>query len=106
MKIKIALLFVLTTTCFAVESNDVKAMMLQFQEKGLLQGTDIKQANKNLDNITPEQWAQINALVNSYGSDQHRMPASNDINEASQRVNTESKEFKDISNKLRLILSQ
>lgn len=102
MKILILSLLVSSFT-LAVDKNDVKIMMQQFEEKGLLQGVDLKQAEQNLENISPQQWKQINSIVQG-SSGVMRSPASNNIDSASQKVDTNSKEYQEINKKLRMIL--
>ena len=95
--------FLVSTITFAVDKNDVKIMMQQFEEKGLLQGVDLKQAEQRLENISSEQWKQINSMVKG-SNGVMRTPASNNIDSAAQNVDTNSKEYQEVNKKLRMIL--
>lgn len=91
-----------------VDSQTVSKMLQQFQDKGILNAEQAEAAKSKLNQITPDQWAQIRKQAESMKAE-GRVPAqttTNNVDAAAKMIDPNSPEFKETMGKLKGILDQ
>lgn len=91
-------------SAFAIDESDVSQMLNQFGQKGIISKEELKKAQAELGNISPEKWKKINNYANSQMNKRGRTPSSNNIDEAAAQIDTDSVEFKQTMQDLKKIM--
>lgn len=89
-----------------VDQAAVNKMLQQFQAKGILNAEQAQEAKTKLQQITPDQWAQIRKQAEQMKAE-GRVPAAqttNDVDAAAQMLDPNSPEFQQTMDKLKGIL--
>ncbi|GEM_PF-4984808 len=109
MTAKLLVLLTLLFCSLSSSATDPKAvndMLEQFQAKGILNQDQAKEAQIKLNQITPEQWAQIRKQAQLMQT-QGRVPSQetqNSVDAAAGLIDTNSPAFQKTMNEMKSIL--
>lgn len=100
--------FLTSTPLFAQNKADVESMLSQFVQSGVINAQQAGQANVKLQQLTPQQWADIKARAHQMkNSGQFKnISTPNTLGSATQNIDTSSAQFQQVMDQMKKAIEQ
>lgn len=107
----LAILWMIFSLCFnsvamAVDPKEVEKMVAEFEKNGLIPEGEGARVRREIQNITPQQWKEIESLATQYQEQMNSPDVKNNLPNAVQHINTDSDTFKKMTGELEKIMKE
>lgn len=96
----------LSYVSFAIDSQDVEKMVVEFEKSGIIPESEGKMVREEMRKLTPQQWKEIEGIAQQYQKQMNSPNVQNNLGNAVQHVNTDSDQFRNISSDLEKVMKQ
>lgn len=95
-----------TFTAYALEKKDVIKMVDEFVKNGLIPAQEGQKVLKKLNDMNDSDWKKINKVADNQKNAKPHLnkKTENSLDSASQSVDTESDDFKEVYNQIKAVM--
>lgn len=98
--------FSFSSSTLAVDPKEVERMVAEFEKNGIIPEGEADMVRREIQNISPQQWKEIEAMATQYQQQMNSPDVQNNLPNAVQHVNTDSDTFKKMTGDLKKIMQE